>query len=153
MQQPQETWVWSLGQEDSLEEGMAAHSSVLVWRIPWTEEPRLQSIGSQRVRHDWVTWSMCTRVSEGRKFGALSNGTGVLTRRRRDIRNSLSAPVYRRVVWRHGEKVAIYPPGTGGYSKTNLTAPWSWTFSLQNHEKINFGCLNQLVCGISLCKP
>ena len=46
----QETWVQSLGQEDPLEEGMATHSSILAWRIPWTEEPsRLQSIGSQRV--------------------------------------------------------------------------------------------------------
>ena len=49
----QETWVQSLGQEDPLEEGMATHSSILVWRIPWTEEPgELQSTGSQRVRHD-----------------------------------------------------------------------------------------------------
>ena len=45
-----ETWVRSLGQEDPLEKGMATHSSILAWRIPWTEE--LQSIGSQRVRHD-----------------------------------------------------------------------------------------------------
>ena len=46
----QETWVQSLGQEDPLEEGMATHSSILAWRIPWTEEPSgLQSIGSQRV--------------------------------------------------------------------------------------------------------
>ena len=46
--------VWSLGWEDSLEEGMATHSSNLAWRIPWAEESsRLQSIGSQRVRHDW----------------------------------------------------------------------------------------------------
>ena len=45
--------VLSLGQEDSLEEDMATHSSILAWRIPWTEETgRLQSIGSQRVRHD-----------------------------------------------------------------------------------------------------
>ena len=43
-----------LGQEDPLEQGMATHSSILAWRIPWTEEPGgLQSIGSQRVRHDW----------------------------------------------------------------------------------------------------
>ena len=43
----------SLGQEDPLEKGMATHSSVLAWRIPWTEEPGgLQSMGSQRVRHD-----------------------------------------------------------------------------------------------------
>ena len=43
-----ETWVWSLGWEDALEESMATHSSILAWRIPWTEEPgRLQSTGSQ----------------------------------------------------------------------------------------------------------
>ena len=49
----QETWVRSLGQEDALEKEMATHSSILVWRIPWTEEPGgLQSIGSQRVGCD-----------------------------------------------------------------------------------------------------
>ena len=48
--------VQSLGQEDSLEEGMATHSNILAWRISWTEEPgELQSIGPQRVRHDLVT--------------------------------------------------------------------------------------------------
>ena len=52
-QELQETQVLSLGQEDPLEEGMATHSSILAWRIPWTEDPgRLQSMGSQRVRHD-----------------------------------------------------------------------------------------------------
>ena len=46
----QEPQVWSLDQEDLLEAGMAAHSSVLVWEIPWTELPgRLQSMGSQRI--------------------------------------------------------------------------------------------------------
>ena len=46
-------WVRSLGQEDTLEEGMAIHSSTLAWRIPWTEKPDvLQSIASPRVRHD-----------------------------------------------------------------------------------------------------
>ena len=49
----QETWVRSLGWEDPLEKGLATHSSILAWRIPWTDEPgRLQSIGSQRVGHD-----------------------------------------------------------------------------------------------------
>jgi len=49
----QETWVRSLGQEDPLDKGMAAHSSILARRIPWTEEPgRPQSMGSQRVGHD-----------------------------------------------------------------------------------------------------
>ena len=51
-----ETYVWSLSWEDPLKEGMATHSSILAWRIPWTEEPcGLQSMGLQRVRHDWVT--------------------------------------------------------------------------------------------------
>ena len=52
----QETQALSLGQEGPLEEEMAAHSSVLAWEIPWTEEPGgLQSMGSQRVRHDSAT--------------------------------------------------------------------------------------------------
>ena len=52
----QETWVPSLGREDPLEKEMAIYSSTLAWKIPWTEEPgRLQSMGSQRVRHDWAT--------------------------------------------------------------------------------------------------
>ena len=49
----QETQVQSLGQEDTLEKGMAAPSRILAWRIPWTEEPGgLQSMGLQRVRHN-----------------------------------------------------------------------------------------------------
>ena len=49
----QDTRVPSLGQEDPMEKGMATHSSILAWKIPWTEEPgRLQSIESQRVRHN-----------------------------------------------------------------------------------------------------
>ena len=55
----QETQVWSLGQEDPLEKGMATHSSILAWRIPQTEEPgSVQSIGLQRVRHDaQILWA------------------------------------------------------------------------------------------------
>jgi len=49
----QETWVRFLGRDDPLEKGMATHSSILAWRIPWTEEPGgLQSMGWQRVGHD-----------------------------------------------------------------------------------------------------
>ena len=52
----QETRVQSLGKEDPLEKGMATHSSIFAWRIPWTEElGRLQSMGSHRLRHNWVT--------------------------------------------------------------------------------------------------
>ena len=51
-----EIWVQSLGPEEPLEKEMATHSSILAWRIPWTEElDGLQSMGSQRVRHDCVT--------------------------------------------------------------------------------------------------
>ena len=52
-----ETWVRSLGWEDLLEKGTTTHSSILAFRLPWTEEPcRIQSMGLQRVRHHWVTF-------------------------------------------------------------------------------------------------
>ena len=54
MPETQETWVLSLGWENPLEEGMATYSSILAWRIPWTEEPdRIQFIEYWRVGHDW----------------------------------------------------------------------------------------------------
>ena len=57
MQETEEMWVQSLDWEDTLEEEMATHSSILAGRIPWTEEPgglrTEESMGSQRVRHDW----------------------------------------------------------------------------------------------------
>ena len=57
----QETWVQSLDWEDTLEKEMAAHSSILVWEIPWTEEPDgLQSMGSQGGRHEFATELTCT---------------------------------------------------------------------------------------------
>ena len=58
-----EIWVQSLGWEVPLEEGMATHSSILAWRIPWTEGPGgLRSIGSQRVEHDWSDLACSMRV-------------------------------------------------------------------------------------------
>ena len=61
----QETQVWSLGWEDTLEKGMAIHSSILVWIIPWIEKPGgLQSKGSQRVGHDWTTNTSTFRVEQ-----------------------------------------------------------------------------------------
>ena len=59
IQETQEMHVGSLGWEDPLEEGMSTYSSIRAWRILWTEGPGgLQSIGSQRVRHDWRQISM-----------------------------------------------------------------------------------------------
>ena len=50
-----ETWVWFLGQEDSLEKGKVTHSSILAWKIPWTDESVGLPMVSKRVRHDWAT--------------------------------------------------------------------------------------------------
>ena len=59
--------VWSLGREDPLEEGVATHSSILAWRIPWMEEPGgLQSLRLQRVGHDWSNWTHTQSSTETR---------------------------------------------------------------------------------------
>ena len=50
-----ENWVWSLGWEDALEKGMATHSSILAWKIPWTEKPGGLYSKRSQVRHDWAT--------------------------------------------------------------------------------------------------
>ena len=63
----QETGVWSLGWEDSLENEMATHSSILAWKISWTEEPGgPQAIGLQRVGQDWSDWARTHREIAGR---------------------------------------------------------------------------------------
>ena len=62
MQETQEMRVLSLGQEDPLEEEMATYSSILAWKVPWTEEPgELQSTGLQRAEHDLATEQASTR--------------------------------------------------------------------------------------------
>ena len=84
-----ETQVRSLGWEDPLEKGMAAHSSMLAWKIPWTDEPgRLQSTGSQRIGHDWATNSFVFSFLLGRK--AMTNLDSIL--KSRDI--TLSTKVH-----------------------------------------------------------
>ena len=69
MQEMQEMWVQFLGQEDPLEKEMATHTSVLAWKIPWTEEPGgLQSIGSQRVGRDWSALAHIGNIKQGGEF-------------------------------------------------------------------------------------
>ena len=66
----QETWVQFPGQEDPLEKGMATHSSILAWRILWTEEPGgPQSLGLQKVRHDLETKQQQYKELSGEKDG------------------------------------------------------------------------------------
>ena len=64
----QEMQVQSMDVEDPLEEGMATHTSILAWKTPWTEEPgKLQSLGSQRVRHNWAsehTTELCMEITD-----------------------------------------------------------------------------------------
>ena len=73
-----ETWVWFLGREDPLEKEMAIHSSTLAWKIPWTEEPdRLESMGSQRVGHDWATsLSLSSTLNGGFSSGSDGKESG-----------------------------------------------------------------------------
>ena len=69
----QETQVWSLGWEDPLEKGMATGSSILAWRIPWTEGPGgLQSMGSPRVKHDWAINTSTQSSEKARIFPRVS---------------------------------------------------------------------------------
>ena len=76
----QETWVQSLGQEDTLEEEVATHSSVLAWRITWTEEPGgLQSMGSHRLAH----WKVTLTLPEAPSLPAATVGVGALLSLRR----------------------------------------------------------------------
>ena len=69
MQEMRETQFQSLSREDPLEGGMATHSCILAWRIPWIEEPGgLRSMGSNRVGHDWAANStLCTRTAYSSK--------------------------------------------------------------------------------------
>ena len=103
-----ETWVWSLGREDPLEKEMATYPSTLAWKIPRTVEPgRLQSMGSQRVTHDWETslyvhthvstciWvmCMCTWVFESQLLlSLLSQGEFWKVNQERKERNIFSSP-------------------------------------------------------------
>ena len=71
MQEMQEMWVWSLGQEDPLEEELATLSSIHAWRIPWTEQPGgPQSIGLQRARHDQACTAGCRVACGGRQHSS-----------------------------------------------------------------------------------
>ena len=80
----QETWIWPLGWEDSPEEGLATHSSILAWRSPWTEElGRLQFVGSQRVRHDWAT--KCNTQAHQWVFLLMKSHANELSREGADI--------------------------------------------------------------------
>ena len=116
-----ETWVLSLGQSDPLENGMAPQSSVLAWRVLWTEEPcGLQSMGSQRVWHVWATntvtwirWGFHTSRKWGKRsylkppycrcqdasFPPLESGTYYIFRTNRGRRGRLWFSIFQSVCY------------------------------------------------------
>ena len=105
----QETLVQSLGQEDPLEEGMVTHSSILVWRIPWTEEPGgLQFIWLQKVRHDWSNLEF--------------------TNARKTHRETWGKPCLKR--W-HSSVSQDRNRGASRQQKPPVQSPWGWKVSSQ----------------------
>ena len=144
MQEMQETGVRSLGWEDSLEEGMATHSSILGQRISWTEEPgRLESIGSHRVRHDWsnmyayahTTWEGLPRWLSGKestrqcKRRRFNPWVGKVSWRRKWLPTPVLLPRKS-----HGRRsLASYSP----WGDTELSTTW-WLNNCHHHpEKLS----------------
>ena len=117
-----ETQVRFLGQKDPLEKGMATHSSILAWRIPWIEEPGgLQSIGSQRVWHNWAP-NTFTFFFKGQKTKRKDeyHDTGML---------SLGIHKPSHLIWR------IYKPQSDPSPRKN-----EWKKHTQNTVKLAFWC-------------
>ena len=106
----QENRVWSQGQKDPLEKGMVTHSSILVWRIPWTEESgRLQSMGSQRVRHNWDTntFMVLIKAQESKAWVTHSIMTPGLRENRRE-RNTITCLKVQEIRVCAGQDMSIY---------------------------------------------
>ena len=130
-----ENWIQSLGQEDPLEKGMATHSSILAWRITQTEEASgLQYIGLQRVRHDWSD-SVCSHEV---RVGPRSDRAGVFIRRGRDMQKCLFFSLNTCTEKRPGRRGLFASQEEKPHQTLFLTAPYSWSSSLQNCVKINF---------------
>ena len=129
-----ETWVQSLGQEDSLKKEMATHSSILAWRIPWAEEPGgLQFMGSQRVGHDRATnthsQTLSSEFSEGMYFWFLTSFY-FLT----ELLGNLEALYSTEWV-----SLASGPRHIVQHSSLSLKVldivPWTWLLSLFSHSQ------------------
>ena len=127
----QETHVQSLGQKDPLKKGMATHSSILVWRIPWTEEPDgLQSRGSQRAGHDRVTntftftQTVCFKSDQSHFRCSAANMTGDYCIKQFSSTRLLNS---RKTRSEPGKKIACVHGSGGGGGRSVV----SWTVALQ----------------------
>ena len=138
--QMRETQVRSLGQEDPLEKGMATHSSTLAWRISWTEEfGRLQSMGSQRVGHDWAT-NIHTHWGDAASQVALAvNNLPANAGYTRDlglIRGSGRSPGIEMA--RHSSILAWKVPWTEELGRLQYIGPQRAGYALAQHMWLNF---------------
>ena len=147
----QETWVQSLGQEDPVEKRMATHSSILAWRIPWTEEPGgLQAIGLQRAGHDWDFHFHMSRDSEWNKvpedrgagIAGMKNGSGSTSSGRKawwlDVKSVVCRKPFQVFLIKRSEALELTLPWTSfpsfspslglclvfGYSDPSLSSNW-----------------------------
>ena len=113
----QKTWVKSLGQEDPVEKGMATYSSILAWRIPWTEAPDgLQFMGSQRAGHNWATNTRISQVALVVKNLPANAG---------DIRHRFN-PWVGKIPWRRAwQPASVFLPGEShGQRSLAGCSPW-----------------------------
>ena len=112
----QNTQVLFLGREDPLKKGMATHSSILAWRIPWTEKPGgLQSMVRQRVGHDWVTFTFQTAlVAHRSSLHTRSSHSSFLHPTQRVLFSPSSST----------SRPKISPPGSCSGRPNNLTSSW-----------------------------
>ena len=143
----QKSLIQSLGWEDLLEEGMAAHSSILVWRILWTEESgRLQFMGPQRVRLDWITISVGGFPGELVVKNPLANA--------RNVRDMASIPGSGRSPGgRHGNPLQYscleHPIDRGAWRATLHRVAKSWTrlkqLSMHAHTPLSGLLFNSMV--------
>ena len=119
----QETRVWALGQEAPLQKGMATHPSIHAWRIPWTEEPgELQSMESQRVRHNFTTKQQMKELMT-------TSGISIFLIFRTQRRFSLSEKKKKKALFddsnRSGVRIQIGP--LNSYLRL-IISWWLWTF-------------------------
>ena len=157
-----ETQVWSLGQEDPLEKEIATHSCILVWKIPWMEEPgQLQSMESQRIRHDWATntfilnifvqlllnqikeiykeeiYKIVTESKDNFKtilLYSLLKGSSVAQSGKKKKSGVHAHRINTMCGWVY-RKVTVCTPRRGSQKKPNTWTPWSCTSSLLNWEE------------------
>ena len=131
----QETQVWSLGQEDPLEKRVATHSSILAWRIPWTEKPgRLYSMESQRVRHDWVTNTHTHTHTHTHRH---------LKKKQQKQSNPVNTASARRVCWAFPyffleAEENTSTPTSMEYVLYPLEGEWHWLSRAESWEQENF---------------